>query len=183
MKKNQDVGGEGETTIELLEEILNILPSLPGFSSPNHTVLIHGMGGQSRSFYRMLQKETYLQLLWTNHSINSWWAFLFRFIPGESGLIKVLNRELTNQLFLEIGAQSVAGLYFVPNNQVTRILNEIKQNRYQANIESLLSEEDSYFLLRANFDTEYEVNSDKHYRNLIYGNKLDAEIKNLLLRL
>jgi hypothetical protein len=172
---------EGEISIAKMEKIIVTLPSLPTFFSQKHTVLIHGMGGQTKLFYRTLRTEKSLDLLWTDFSSNSWWTFLLSFVPGQSGLVQVIDRHRIDSLFLDIGSQSTAGLYFVPNHKTNEILKDVVQNRDQADIASILTEENDYFLLTVNFDTEYEVNSDKFYRQFIYGDNLNSEIRDVLL--
>lgn len=35
-------------------------------NSPNHSILVHGMGGQPRSFYNELRHSKSIELLWTD---------------------------------------------------------------------------------------------------------------------
>ena len=173
---------EGEIFADTMEEIIKTLPTIAAIHSQSHTVLIYGMGGQPKSFYRNLRNNRDVELLWTGYSSNVWWTYLLSFIPGQSGVMKVLDRQQIDNLFFEIGSQSKAGLYFVPNNKVAHITTEIEKNRADADIESILGKEENYFLLTVDFDTEYEVNSDKFYRSFVYGPDLDNAIRTVGIR-
>jgi hypothetical protein len=173
---------EGEIFADTMDEIIKTLPTIAAIHSQSHTVLIHGMGGHPKSFYWNLRKNRAVELLWTGYSSNVWWTYLLSFIPGQSAVVKVLDRQQINGLFLDIGSQSMAGLYFVPNDKVIHITSEIEKRRADANIESILSKEENYFLLTVNFDMEYEVNSDRFYRSFVYGRNLDKEIRTVGVR-
>jgi len=171
---------EGEILIDTMETVIKTLPDLQSIYSADHSILIYGMGGQPKSFYRDLQNNADIELLWTGWSSKVWWTYLLSFIPGQSGLVKVLNRQRLGKLFLDIGEQSMCALYFIPNNLVTPILQEIKLNREKADIESLLKGQDNYFLLTVYFDTAEEINSHKYYRKCILADNLPKEIKQTL---
>jgi hypothetical protein len=172
----------GEITADLMKDILKALPNLEAIHSLTHSVLIHGMGGQPRSFYKKLRNNKSVELLWTGWFSNIWWTYLFSFIPGQAGLTKVLELAQLYKLYLEIGGQSMCGLYFIPNGKVKSILEKIIKDR-TPDIEDLLENETNYFLLTIDFDS---YGSDRHseiyYRKLVTGNDLDEKIKWILTR-
>ncbi len=169
-----------EIEVDLMENIIRTLPKLTAIHSTDHSILIHGMGGQTRSTYNHLKQNRKVELLWTGWCMNVWWTYVFSFIPGQAGLIKVLDRTQLDNLYLDIGRLSMCGLYFIPNNKVDDILQAVKKDRGK-NIESILSNEEDYFLLTVDFDYHGGERDGKiYYRNLIMGDNLNTEIENTL---
>jgi len=162
---------DGEITVDLMEVIIKALPKLTAIHSTNHSILIHGMGGKPRSFYNDLKQNKSIEILWTGWSSNVWWTNLLSFIPGQAGLTKVLDRTQLDKLFFDIGAQSMCGLYFMPNSKVETILSKVKNNG-TLGIEDFSEYESDYFLLTVDFDFE-----SKYYFEIIIGSDLDKEIK------
>jgi hypothetical protein len=173
----------GEIEADLMIDIINRLPNLEAIYSADHSVLIHGMGGQPRKFYRELKSNKSIELLWTGWSSNFWWTYLLSFIPGQSGLCKILDRHKAGNLFIEIGDQSTCGLYFIPNNKLEELLLKVKKDRMWNNILSLIENENNYFLLTVYFDYHGgNRDGDVFYREVIMGENLDDQIKWNLMR-
>lgn len=172
----------GEIEVDLMEEIIKALPKLTAIHLTDHSILIHGMGGQTRRFYSTLRHNKAIELLWTGWSSKVWWTYLLSFIPGQAGLTKVLDRQQLDNLYLEIGAQSMCGLYFIPNTKVISVLDKIKKER-TSNLSDLFDNEKNYFLLTVDFDYHGgEKDGEIFYRELIIGDNLDTEIKQTLKR-
>ena len=98
---------DGEIAVDLMKDIIKTLPNLAAIDSADHSILINGMGGQPRSFYNNLKHNKSVELLWTGWSSNVWWTYLLSFIPGQAGLTKVIDRKQLDNLYLDIGAQSM----------------------------------------------------------------------------
>ncbi|MDA9334800.1 YbjN domain-containing protein [Flavobacteriaceae bacterium] len=81
----------GEIGVDLMEDIIKILPQLAAIHSADHSILIHGMGGQTRSFYSNLRRNKNVELLWSGWSSNVWWSYLLSFIPNEK-VLTILNK-------------------------------------------------------------------------------------------
>jgi hypothetical protein len=173
---------DGEIAVELMEDIIEALPNLTAIYSKDHTILIHGMGGKPRSFYNNLRKNKSVELLWTGWSSNVWWTYILSFIPGEEGLTKVLDRTQLDNLYLNIGGQSMCGLYFIPNDKAQNVLEKITKDR-TPEIEGILENETNYFLLTVDFDYHGgERDGEIYYRMLVVGKDLDEKIKWTLTR-
>ena len=172
----------GEIGVDLMEDIIKILPQLAAIHSADHSILIHGMGGQTRSFYNNLRRNKNIELLWSGWSSNVWWSYLLSFIPGQAGLTRIIDRQKLDSLYLDIGAQAMCGLYFIPNEKVLTILNKVKEER-TPDVSEYLKNENNYFLLTVDFDYHGdEKDGEIFYRDLIIGDKLDLEIKQNLIR-
>lgn len=167
---------EGIIKIDVMEDIIKELPKLSAIHATTHSILIHGMGGKPRSFYRTLDQNKSVELLWTGWSSNVWWTFLLSFIPGQAGLMKVLNRKQLDELYLDIGGQSMCGLYFIPNDKILWVLDKVKKERTPF-IGKLLEDEKNYFLLTVDFDFHGgKRDGEVYYCHLLMGEKLDSEI-------
>ena len=173
---------DGEIAVDLVESIIKALPNLTPIHSTNHSILIHGMGGQPKSFYNDLRHNKSVELLWTGWSSNVWWTYLLSFIPGQAGLTKILDRTKLDNLYLDIGGQSMCGLYFIPNDKVKSVLDKITKDR-TPDIEDILEDETNYFLLTVDFDYQGgDRDGETYYRKLVVGNDLDEKIKWTLTR-
>jgi hypothetical protein len=173
---------QGEIEVGLMEDIINELPKLLAIHSPDHTILIHGMGSQARSFYRSLRLNESVEVLWTGSCMKNWWSFLFGFIPSQAGLVKVVDRTKLNELYLEIGGLSMCGMYFIPNDKAKIFTENIRKDR-NAEISRLLEQEENYFSLIVDFDFHGgERDGEIYYRLLSIGEKLDVDVKEILSR-
>jgi hypothetical protein len=54
---------EGEINTDLMNNIVKTLPKLTAIHSTDHAILIHVMGGQTRSFFRELKENKEVQVL------------------------------------------------------------------------------------------------------------------------
>ena len=172
---------EGEISFDLIKKTVKKLPLLNAIHNSDNTILIHGMGGQTRGFYRNLKQKTSIKLLWTDWCGKSWWSYIFSFIPGQTGLIKVLDKKQLDTLYIETGIRSMCGLYFIPNNKVDCILEEVKKKKVNDNLEKILENEKNYFLLIVDFDYfGGEKDGQITYIEIIIGDNLDEEIKQTL---
>ena len=172
---------DGIIEVDLMDDIIKTLPKLAAIHSTGSSILIHGMGGQPCSFYRQLRQNKDVELLWTGWSSNVWWTYLLSFIPGQGGLAKVLNRQQLDSLYLDIGEMSMCGLYFIPNNKVDSLLQDIKKTRGE-NIADIFAKEQNYFLLTVDFDFHGDKDGEIYWRKLLTGDSLDNDIKRALTR-
>lgn len=172
----------GEIEVDLMEDIIKTLPKMTAIYSTAHTILIHGMGGQTRSFYRNIRFNKTVELLWTGWSSNNWWTYILSFIPGQAGLTKVIDRQQLDNIYLDIGALSICGLYFIPNETVISVVDKIKKER-TPNISDLFDNEKNYFLLTVDFDYHgSDKDGEIFYKELMIGDNLDSDIKQTLIR-
>ena len=172
---------EGEIEIAVMENIIETLPQLKAIHDPSYSILIHGMGGQPRSFYRDIRQNNDVELLWTDWIGKSWWSYIFSFIPGQAGLINVLSRSRLDKLYEEIGAMSYCGLYFIPKYKLNEILETVQMK--DNHIEEIMKGEPNYFLLEVDFDYfPKDKNAALFYRRVIMGENLDEKIRETLIR-
>src|SRR6186713_124519 len=110
-----------ETEYDMVDLILDKLADY-SMSSDKYQILIHGQGAKPRSFYDRLKQESDIDLIWTGRS-GPGWTVIFSFIAGQSGLIRLKNKNLLKEFFYEIGEQSYCGLYFVDKKTEQEIIN------------------------------------------------------------
>lgn len=170
----------GEIEIQVLENMLAALSKLNAINSADFTLIIHGMGSQARSFYRKLRTNESVEVIWSGWCSKMWWSYLFSFIPGQAGLVKVLDRKKLDSLYLEIGSQSMCGLYFVPNEKVELIIDKVITKR-SFDVSDILEDEKNYFLLVVDFDYRSETrDGEVYYSDFIVGDNVDEEVRKLL---
>jgi hypothetical protein len=163
------------------EKLDGILDKLSDYSvdNDNYQILIHGRGGKPRSFYRELSLEKDIDLIWTGWS-GPLWAIIFSFIPGQSGLIKLKNKNRLKEFYNEIGAQSFCALYFVDRNTEKQII-ELVTKKQKVEISDLIENSDSNFMLDVYFDHHGgQRDGEVVYKFSYTGQKVDQEIATLL---
>lgn len=113
---------------------------------------------------------------------KSWWTYFLSFIPGQAGLMKIHHRHQLDELYFDIGSHSMCGLYFIPNEMVTPILQKVKLDR-SIDFTNLFVNENNFFLLTVDFDYHGgNRDGELFYRELICGSSLDEQLKLALLR-
>lgn len=86
------------------------------------------------------------------------------------------------KLYLHMGAQSMCGLYFIPNDKVLPVLEKVKKDR-NPDIADIIVTENNFFLLTVDFDFHgWDRDGEIYYRQLFMGDNLDQEIKQTLER-
>ena len=172
---------EGIISDELMKSILHSLARLNALNRPDYTILIHGMGGQTHSFYKSLKKQIDVEVLWTGWSSKIWWTHIFRSFAGQGGLVKVKNLQALEKIFREIRLQSMSGLYFVPTKLVEEIKIDTIKNRNLIQFERILKDEEDFFILVVNSGKNDGVNGEEVIiKEVIMGNNLDSEIRKIL---
>jgi hypothetical protein len=173
----------GEIEVDLMENIIHELPNTDEIYNESFTIYIHGMGGQARSFYRRLQDNKDVELIWFGWSSNVWWTYIFSFIPGQAGLVKIINRNRLDQLYIDIGAMSLCGLYYFSSYKEQEIIDQVKKDPNGLNIPKILEKETNYFLLEVDFDYHGgDKDGEVFYRTLYYGDQLNENLKRILTR-
>jgi hypothetical protein len=95
-------------------------------------LLLYGGGGRDKKFYLDLKGNTKCEVLWTGWS-GPKWSSLFSFIPGQAGLIKVLEMNLFEELYYELAAHSVSDVIYVPKELTQEIVTEVKEKNNKHN--------------------------------------------------
>lgn len=172
---------DGIVEVDAVEAVVRKLPEVAAFNNPDYIVLIHCMGGQTSGYFRNLWKNDEVKVLWHGWFTRTWWTYFLWFIPGQAGLVKVLDRSKTYDWYEEIGGLSFCGLYFVPCELETKILDAIRNDKYRDLKPEIFRDEKNYFLLSVDFDMHGgERDGEIVYRELIAGDELDADMEALL---
>jgi hypothetical protein len=169
-----------ETEIEY-EKVDMILDMLTDYSmaSDKYEVLIYGQGAKPRSFYNRLKSEKDVELLWTGRSGPSWTA-IFSFIPGQSGLVRLKNRNRLKEFYNDIGEQSYCGLYFVDKSTAQKII-EIVTSRDERQISKLIENTEDNFMFDVYFDHHGgQRDGEVVYKIVHTGRNVDSRIVALL---
>jgi hypothetical protein len=173
----------GEIEVDLMENIIHELPNIDEIYNESFTVYIHGMGGQTRNFYRRLRQNKDVELLWSGWSSKIWWTYIFSFIPGQAGLVKIINRKKLDQLYLDIGAMSLCGLYYLSRQKEQEIIDQVIKDPHGLNFLKILEKETNYFLLEVDFDYHGGDQDGKiFYRKLYLGDQLNENLKRILTK-
>jgi hypothetical protein len=167
----------GVIEVKLLDDIVKKLPNISAFHSTEHTVFIYGMGSKTRSFYYQLKSNPDVALLWSGWFTNKWWTYFLSFIAGESGLVKVLNRNNIFNLYDDIGGQSYCALCFVEEKLTQEIFASIIKLKTDFKLEQFLKNEKNYFVLNVDFDYHGgERDGELYYAELCYDDSLNEEL-------
>jgi hypothetical protein len=150
-----------------------ILDKLTGYAlTTDQEILIHGEGSQTRYFYRQLQTDKDVEVLWTGWS-GPWWTFPLSFIPGQAGLVKVKNKNRLKELFLLIGEMSYCSLYMV--DQITAIkINEVVKKNTNESIEGIIEKGENNLIVE--FDLDYhggERDGEVAFARIVSGKNLE----------
>jgi len=171
-----------EIDIPLFEQMMQELENSSELKKDGYSLLVHGQGSQTRSFYRRLNSNTDLELLWTGWS-GPKILWILSFIPGQAGLLRIKNIKRTRKIFEEVGIHSLCGLYFVPEEKEKEIIEGIKQYGYKFDIYSIFKPTEEYFLLDIDFDYYGGTRDGEIYFMVLnYGNGLTDGLKNILRR-
>lgn len=172
---------DGVISADLKETIIKTLPNIPAIHSTDHSILFHIMGGQTRSFFNELKKRRDLEVLWTGWIGKSWWSYIFSFIPGQCGLLRIIDRKRLDVLIEELGEMSYCGIYFIPNNKVENVLQQVELKT--DGLEEIFKAESDYFLLEIDFDYNGgDKDGEVFYRRVTWGDTLDGELQKTLKR-
>lgn len=166
--------------------VFDELQKLNELRNDQYSLLILGGGHQTKQFYKNLGKDHDVELLWRGWS-GPKWSKIFSFIPGQAGLIRVKNIDRLHELHDAIGERSTCRLYFLPRKKSSLIIDAIRSNywrmvdpKHNNDINESLKD---YFVLETFYDISQENTAQDLYRIKIeYGEKIDQNIKNVLLK-
>lgn len=169
-----------EIEISIFDSMMDELVNSNELEKKGFTVLIYGQGSQSRHFYRQLRYNQDIELYWTGWSLPKALWFL-SFIPGQAGLLKIINLKKTKEIYDSVGVMSLCSLYFIPSDIVNEVITGVKRNKYKFDIRDLLKDKKEYFLMDVDFDYHGgEKDGEIFYRILQYGDDLSGNLKRIL---
>jgi len=151
-----------EISVTRLESILEDL-STPGKLNLNdYDLLLYGGGGQSKSFYNNLSKDPEVEILWTGWCGPKWTSFL-SFIPGQAGLLKVLNQGRLKTLYEDLASHSVSDLYYVPKALTGKIKQAIVNAPSSHDSKKILENEISFVYIQCEMDETVLTNGVENF--------------------
>lgn len=169
-----------ESEIELANVDI-LLDKLTDYSqiTDKYQILIHGQGGQPTFFYRKLKVEKEIELIWTGWS-GPRWSSIFSFIPGQSGLVRLKNKNRLKEFCSEIGALSFCTIYFVTKDLEGIIISQIISKREKEILELVMKSDDN-FMLSIDFDYHSgQLDGEVVYKIACLGQNVDSKIVKLL---
>ncbi len=171
-------------TIEVnaYEEMLKQISISNELDFENYDLLIYGGGGQDRKFYTELKTNPKYELLWTGWAGPKWTKFL-SFIPGQSGLIKILEQSSFYELYYELAANSVSDVIYIKKELTEKLTEEVKNKTWKMNFESFTEKEPNSFVLTSEADETIKENGkEKFLYNYTIGSGLNQSLKNMITR-
>ena len=148
----------------------------------NFDLLLYGGGGQDRKLYSDLRQNTKCQILWTGWS-GPKWSSIFSFIPGQAGLVKVLDMSLFEGLYYELAAHSVSDVIYVPKELTRVIIAEVREKTWRANFESFVERTPNSFVLTSEADeTVTENGKEMYFYDYAFGSQLSQILRDIIER-
>ncbi|TPE46418.1 hypothetical protein [Pontibacter mangrovi] len=168
--------------IKEYEKMLEEISESKSIDLDNYDLLLYGGGGQSKSFYRNLQQNSNCQVLWTGWA-GPKWSSIFSFIPGQAGLIKILNQQAFKELYYELAAYSVSEVLYVPKFLTPEILNEVRKKTWKTKFELFIDKAPESFLLTSEADEAVdEKGKGVYFIDYFLGEKASKVLKDIVER-
>ncbi|OEJ99917.1 hypothetical protein [Roseivirga misakiensis] len=162
------------------ELMLNRISNADSLDLETHDLLLYGSGGQDRNFYRYIEANKNCELLWTGWS-GPKWSSIFSFIPGQAGLLKLLDKREFKSIYYELAASSVSDAIYLPRKQTKKIVIEAQNKTWRSNFAKLLNNEPHSFLLTSEADETVNKNGDEMYfYDYFLGSNLDSTLKEII---
>jgi hypothetical protein len=176
-----------EIEIEKHQKFLSELQDVPAIRNSDFSIIIFGQGSQTRSFYRNLKKDSDIKLFWTGWSGPKWMWFI-SFIPGQAGILELKNIDRLKEVYENVGERSYCGLYFLPKNKATELINSIMSNHWEfqthEKFEEILKGETDFFTIDTDFDYHGgDRDGEIFHIDLNYGENLNEDIKQILIKI
>jgi hypothetical protein len=166
-----------EIPVAEMELILQTLSTPDVLDLTDYDLLVYGGGGQSKSYYKALRNDPEVEILWTGWSGGKWTSLL-SFIPGEAGLVKVLNQNRLKSLFEDLASHSVSDLYYVPKELTEKIKGAVISRPSSHRAEKILENETRFFYLQAELDETVITNGKECYLfDIVVGADLPQDLK------
>jgi hypothetical protein len=168
-----------EIPVSEMNLMLQTLSTAGVLDLTDYDLLVYGGGGQSKAYYLELGNDPDVEIMWTGWSGDKWTSFL-SFIPGEAGLVKVLNRSRLKSLFEDLASHSVSDLYYVPKELTEKIKQAVVRQPSSHRAEKILENETRFLYLQAEMDQTVITNGDECYLlDIAIGSNLPHDLKAL----
>lgn len=145
-------------------------------------MLLYGGGGQSKSFYNNLSEDPEIEILWTGWCGPKWSSFL-SFIPGQAGLLKVLNQGRLKTLYEDLASHGVSDLYYVPKAFTEKIKQAVVSAPSSHDSKKILEDAMSFIYIQCEMDETVLRNCVENFLiDIAMGTELSPEIRDLFFR-
>ncbi|MCB0632837.1 MAG: hypothetical protein R2824_05285 [Saprospiraceae bacterium] len=171
-------------TIEVsdYELMLKEISNADSLNLESSDLLLYGSGGQDRGFYRNLKTNKNCELLWTGWS-GPKWSSIFSFIPGQAGLVKILDKRAFEDLYYELAVHSVSDVIYIPKKLTEQVTIEVRKKTWRANFEKFINKEPNSFLLTSEADETINKNGkEMYFYDYFLGANLDGILKEIIER-
>lgn len=171
-------------TIEVndYEKMLKEISASNELDFDNFDLLIYGGGGQDKKYYSELRTNLKYELLWTGWSGPKWAKFL-SFIPGQSGLIRILEQSAFYDLYYELAASSVSDVIYVRKELTEKIIEQVKKNTWKVNFESITENELNSFVLTSEAnETIKKKGKEMFLYDYSFGSELNQTLQDIIIR-
>jgi len=170
----------------VFNRIFKELQQLDEIRNDKFSILILGGGHKTKRFYRELEKDHDVELLWRGWS-GPRWSKVFSFIPGQAGLIKLKNVNRLLEIHDLVGEQSTCRLYYLPIGKSSLLIDSIRSNYWKSidsqHAEDITSKLDNYFILETFYDLSQDnVGQDLYRIQVEYGDETNQKIKDVLVK-
>ncbi len=169
-------------TIEVseYEQMLDEISASDSLDLETFDLLLYGGGGQDKNFYNRIKTNKNFELLWTGWPGPKWLSIL-SFIPGQAGLLKILDKKEFKEVYYELAAHSVSDVIYVPKGLTEEIVSEAKQKTWRSNFEKIINNEPNSFFLTSEADETISENGNEMYFYDYYlGSDLDNRLKGII---
>ncbi|GAB3203573.1 hypothetical protein ABID22_002121 [Pontibacter aydingkolensis] len=168
--------------IKEYEKMLSEISLSESIDLNNYDLLLYGGGGQSKSFYRNLQQNSDYQVLWTGWA-GPKWSSILSFIPGQAGLIKVVNQQAFKELYYKLAAYSVSEVLYVPKSLTLEIVDDVRKKNWKIKFEKFIDKASESFLLTSEADEAVdEKGKGMYFIDYCFGEKVSTVLKDIVER-
>ena len=108
---------------------------------------------------------------------------ILSFIPGQAGLVRILEQSSFHELYYELAAYSVSEAIYIRKELTEELTAQVKNKTWRMNFESFTEKELKSFVLTSEADeTITENGREKYYYNYVFGPELNKSLKNIITR-
>jgi len=148
----------------------------------DYDLLVFGCGGQNKKFYSELRTNSKYEVLWTGWS-GPKWTKIFSFIPGQAGLVRILEQKSFAELYHELAAYSVSDVIYIRKELTESIIKLVENNAWKANFEAITKKELNSFVLTSEANESIiEDNQEMLLYDYYFGTNVNQKLKDIIIR-
>lgn len=171
-------------TIEIndYEQMLREISISNEINLDDYDLLIYGGGGQDKKYYSELRTNRKYEVLWTGWAGPKWTKFL-SLIPGQAGLVRILEQSAFNELYTKLAAYSVSDAIYIRKELTDKIIKQAKNNTWKVNFESITQTDLNSFILTSEIDQSLIENGKEMYLyDYSFSSKINQALKDIIVR-